>query len=116
MASHAVDYPFHRAVKSYYDGECEVQEECWIPGPKSDFCPPDRSEFVADGIGKMLIEEVSRHKPGKYPERIFYVRKWQDPDGKVFGRPALRIATVEKFKRLLKGYKYEFYLEGEEYA
>ena len=58
--------------------------------------------------GEMLLSVVSTHKPGKFPERIFYTRQWKDPEGKVFGKGALRVTTIGTFRRLLRGYRHKY--------
>lgn len=62
------------------------------------------SEAIADGIGAQILTEVSRHKPERFPERVFYTRQWIAPDGRRFGKGGLHIATAEKFRRLTRGY------------
>ena len=49
---------------------------------------------------------VSTHKPGAFPTRVFYTRKWIDPQGKTFGKDALRVTTLGYFRTLTKGYRY----------
>ena len=47
---------------------------------------------------------VAAFKPGRFPTRIFFTRSFTDPDGKTFGKGALRISTLDKFRRLTRGY------------
>lgn len=61
-------------------------------------------------MGLMVLSEVSRHKPGKYLERVFYVRSWVTPEGHPFGKAKLRITTAANFARLCKGYRHKFAL------
>lgn len=110
-----IPYPFVRTRKFVPD-ECGGGEvECWHPGVNVELVAPDGgdSECVAEGIGRMLIQQISRHKPAKYPERVFYVRQWRDPDGKVFGKRNLRVATASQFERLCKGFRYQYRTIGE---
>jgi hypothetical protein len=43
--------------------------------------------------------------PRPYPPRAFYTRQWVSPEGKTFGKTALRITTLEAFKRRVQGYR-----------
>lgn len=96
-------YPFvmdtYDSVSSY-DGEI-YSEDVWRPGVRY-----DGDEAVADNSGSMVLDVISIHKPGKYPERIFFIRTWIDPDGKVFGKKRLRMATRYAFEKLTQGYRY----------
>lgn len=95
-----VDYPFVRETYTQFDegGGCEV--ESWSPGVRYEDVPPDSCEMVCDGWGKMRLEVVSVHKPGAYPARAFFTRKWCDPDGHVFGKGKLHIKSVTRFRQL----------------
>ena len=67
-------------------------------------------DTVCHGWGQRIIEVVSQHKPGKYPERVFFVRRWRGPDGVVFGKNALRVTTIATLKRWLRmGHPYTPY-------
>ena len=103
-----VRYPFVREVRSAHwlttADDPDPQIECWRPGVTPEECGPEDFEMIAHGEGEMHLRMVSAHKPGRYPERVFYERCFVDPDGKTFGRPKLHIATREKFNRLCKGY------------
>jgi hypothetical protein len=103
-------YPFVRCVASTYDvdGPCEFLS--WKPGVVFRAVGPygEDSEGIAHGLGQMLMTVVSTHKPGRYPARVFYTRKWVNPDGVAFGKTGLRIVTQEKFNRLAKGYAHPF--------
>ncbi len=110
-----IPYPFcHATYRKYdsYDGT-GVETDTWRPGVDfvdSCFGPegPESQDAIADALGFMLVTIIDIHKPGTYPERVFYVRKWENPDGKVFGKTGLRITTTQAFLRLLKGYRHEF--------
>lgn len=57
----------------------------------------------------MALDVVATFKPGRFPERVFYTRRWVDPDGREFGKTGrLLIATAGQFRRLLKGYRHPF--------
>ena len=107
-------YPFVRYVANLAGDDGYYQEEGWRPGCDAE--DDERDEhgysskvFVADGTGSMVLEVVATFKPGRFPERVFYTRRWIDPDGREFGKAGtLRIATTGQFRRLLKGYRHPF--------
>lgn len=43
-----------------------------------------------------------------YQSRVFFTRQWTDPDGATFGKRGLHVVTIEKFRRLCRGYAHEF--------
>lgn len=61
----------------------------------------------ADAFGEMLLTVVDVHKPGRFPTRVFYTRQWKDPNGRVFGKGGLRITTLERFRRISRGYQHQ---------
>lgn len=68
---------------------------------------------VAHGMGFQIITVVSIHDPGRpYHPRVFFTVLWQDPDGKVFGKTRLRIATYQEFRRRCGPYRYDFELDS----
>lgn len=103
-----VSFPFYRGIHQKADEEGFFDVEVWIPGCRSEYVYPDDTELVADGIGEMVLKIVDVHKPGKYPERVFYTRRWADPDGKEFGVGKLHITTTTAFKRRAKGYYHNY--------
>lgn len=104
-----IKFPFYLGTHSGYDlcGD-PYTDEVWIPGCKSQDVYPDDCELVADGEGEMILSIVDIHKPGRYPERVFYTRKWIDPDGNEFGATKLRIITTQTFKRRASAYYHEY--------
>jgi hypothetical protein len=116
-----VKYPFVRCEVDVFDGvNSFVPTKSWRPG-----CEPycDESdhghyrepgtEWVAHAYGSMILEVIDLHKPGKYPERVFYIRQWKAPNGVVFGKGQLRITTKAAFKRLCAGYRHEVDIVGD---
>lgn len=108
------NYPFVREVFNGvdFDGENfhEFQHEGWRPGcdVESDDSMYGRF-YCADGIGSMILTVVSTHKPGNFPERVFFTRHWRDPDGKEFGKKTkLRVIAVSSFTALTRGYRHRF--------
>ena len=107
-------YPFVRYVADLISEDGDYRKEGWRPG-----CTLETDEnagsyfpekhYVADGVGSMVLDVVATFKPGRFPERVFYTRRWVDPDGREFGKTGkLRIATTGQFRRLLKGYRHYF--------
>ena len=103
-----VKYPFIYKKVSLIDEDGPYETYSWLPGTDYAFVYPDDSEAIAHGNGEMILTIVDIHKPGKYPTRVFYERKWRDPDGNIFGKGGLHIATVQKFKRLISGYYHDY--------
>ena len=115
---YTVKFPFVRSsYVDWSDGE-GIEVKFWQPGTRVEMVYPDDTELFADGEGKMVLKVISIHKPGKYPERIFYTRKFIDPDGKFFGKGNLHIAVVSKFRRLAESYYYDYTVDdiGENHA
>jgi len=104
-----VEYPFYLGIHHDYDINIgPTENETWVPGCRSQDVYPDDSEFVADGVGSMILTVVSTHKPSKYPERVFYTRKWISPDGDEFGSSKLHIITMQTFKRRAARYYHDY--------
>ena len=103
--TYEIPHPFIRATYHAQDEDGPYTLPTWRPGTRK-----ERYESLADGVGHQLLTLVSLHKPGKYPERAFYTRRWRDPDGKCFGKPCLRMCTATKCRRLIAGYAYQFTL------
>lgn len=107
-----VPYPFIRDTYIDHvrgdDGNWrEVKVPSWAPGTN----PAAYDEAVADGMGAMILSVVSTcQMPGRYPDRVFYTRQWRTPDGKVFGKAGLRVATDTKFRALVAGFRFAFEL------
>ena len=103
----------HPFIREKYSGPLDggdfvSDHEAWRPGVRIEMVPPDDSIFVTDGIGAQSLTIVSTHKPGRFPERVFYTRQWIDPDGKSFGKNKLRMTTAQAFRALIKGYRHKF--------
>jgi hypothetical protein len=110
MADHVIPYPFVRCKVEIFDGEGPATIDSWRPGTE-DWSDYYHERRYADAMGTMTLTEVSRHKPGKYPERVFYTRKFTTPDGTTFGKGALRVTTAGAFKRLCAGFRHKFDLD-----
>ena len=104
-----VPYPFVWQVEGDIDA---FKLESWRPGVRFEPIGPEDSAAFADAMGFQILTVVSIHKPGKYPERVFYTRRWIDPDSEEFGNDALRVKSKVAFMKLTKGYRYDFTLES----
>lgn len=114
-AQFVVSYPFVRDTYNALDPDTfiSVPTPTWKPGVRHEYTSHEGdSEAFADGVGQQVIRVVSIHKPGKYPERVFFVRQWIDPDGRTFGKPKLRVKIRSAFRRLIAGYGYEYQVKG----
>lgn len=109
-----VVHPFIRdGVSSLFD-ETEgksVTVESWRPGTRMEFVLPGGTQYVADDEGFQILEVVSLHKPGKYPTRVFYLRRWRDPSGHEFGKGELRCKSLSAFRGLIGGYRWPYEIE-----
>ena len=104
-------YPFSRDTHTEQDEEGFYQVPTWKPGPRKVEIRGHGDidlENVADAMGRQQITIVGTFRPGKFPLRVFYTRKWIDPDGKVFGKSACRITTIHGFRSLVNGFRHEF--------
>jgi hypothetical protein len=105
-------YPFVRDKVTLMDEDGYSEVATWKPGVRFEerFIPPDDmdADCLADGVGEIILTIVSLHKPGRFPMRVFFTRRWRSPAGREFGKGACRIATAEKFRRLARGYAHEF--------
>ncbi|KCZ47751.1 hypothetical protein [Hyphomonas sp. CY54-11-8] len=113
--TYAVAWPFLKVDNSEDRNEWDLHDlGAWKPGFENEYADPygESSYPVCDGMGQMLLTVVSLHKPGpKYPTRVFYTRKWIDPDGKVFGASKLRTSVAWAFRNKLKIPEYLLELE-----
>lgn len=110
-----IKFPF---LTTQYYADCEdggSLVESWKPGTKLGEMVYDGHEplSIAEGEGFMVLTFIGTFKPGKYPERTFYIRKWIDPAGKTFGSNALKMTTTQNFKKMIeKGYRYPYEVEN----
>lgn len=102
-----VEYPFVKEPDPEHDF-LDGPWDPWKPGIEHLMCAPDDVEAFADALGKMVLTVIGVYKPGKYPTRIFFTRKWVSPSGKEFGKGGLKIATTPKFNRLRSGYGFDY--------
>lgn len=85
----------------------------WKPGTIAQHEGPngERSPGVAHGNGFQVLTVVSLHRPGPYPTRVFYTRKWIDPNGGEFGKRDLLCKSVSAFRQIIKGYRWAYGVE-----
>jgi len=104
-----VKFPFYTGTHEWYAVTGEYYSDyVWIPGCKSEPTASGDHELVAEGIGEMILKVVDIHKPGRYLERVFYTRRWVDPDGNEFNAGKLHITTIGTFKRRAAGYYHAY--------
>lgn len=101
-----VVYPFSRDLYDDGDPDSGGPSLTWKPG--GDVLEDYRGRMFTrcHGEGNQEITVVSVHQPPGFPTRVFYTRKWIDPDGQRFGKNKLLIATADKFRRTVRGYAY----------
>lgn len=95
-------YPFFKSTVQ------EAPTGTWLPGTYYEARHANDEVSVCDGVGQMILKVVDVHKPGKYPERVFFVRTWIDPVGQVYGSTRLKITTTYTFNKLIQGYRYTY--------
>lgn len=99
-------YPFVHDTYTEYDEDGCAELPCWKPGVRFENTHDGDTDTIADGGGKQSLTVIGAYKPGRYPARVFFVRKWTDPRGLVFGKGALRVTTINAFRSLVKGYRH----------
>lgn len=108
------DYPFTRSTYTSYEENGPIDEKSWRPGCYMVPYGPEEVEYVADAIGQIVLTFIAKFKPGKYPERVFYIREWISPDGKRFGKKKLRITTKQAFRAMWeRPYRLEYRMAEE---
>lgn len=116
-STHKIKFPFVRDEYSGpMDGEFVDAVKTWKPGTRCEHGDYEFSDeqWVADGEGFMVLEVLGVFKPGKYPERTFYLRHFIDPDGRQFGKANVRVIASSAFKRMLKGYRHQYIFSGDD--
>lgn len=103
-------YPFVRDEYEECDQDGIAKVKTWRPGVRHEWAGPEDTEAVADAMGEMILTVVSIHKPGRYPTRVFFTRRWMRPDGREFGKTKCRCTTSQRFRQLARGYEHEFRL------
>lgn len=101
-------YPFVRDTYSGFDGEDYSEISTWKPGTRAVAVGPEDAEMVADAEGSIILTVVGVYKPGRFPTRVFFTRRWRNPDGHEFGKGSCRMATVSKFYELTRGFRHEY--------
>jgi hypothetical protein len=104
-----IPYPFVRDTYSGFDGvDGFADMPTWKPGVRYEPVGPEDAGAVADALGQAIFTVEAVFKPGRFPTRVFFTRQFVNPDGKQFGKSKLHIATLEKFRRLSRGYQHPF--------
>ena len=105
-------YPFVREVYDDGDPEGGGPSPCWKPGVRFEERviygyggePDMATDCVADGTGKQRVTVVGVYKPGRFPTRVFFERRWIDPDGREFGKGGCKTKVISAFRSLICGY------------
>lgn len=84
----------------------------WCPGTRQKDCVTDDFCAVADDMGHQILTIISTYKPGSFPERVFFTRKWRDPNGTEFGKNNLHMKSTVAFRTLVRGYQHHFDLQS----
>ena len=113
-----VVYPFIKAPVTLMDDEGPFTMMSWRPGtidpPVGTRLYPEHSADhfrMAHGEGHMLLRMIKEVElPSPYKTRVFYVRRWRDPDGKEFGKTTLRVCTFRVWASMRTGYRFPYQL------
>lgn len=98
--------PFTFDMVDVIDWECEIPMPTtvpsWQPGFTHEFGYGGESEMVCHGFGHVIYTVIDFHAlPKPYPARVFYTRKFRDPEGREFGKTKLNTRSAAAFTRLV---------------
>lgn len=89
--------PFLQEDRVVSDALGDRTVKSWRPGIRWIQVSPDDSEPDSDGDG-VEVRTISAYvEIAGEVSRILYRRHWIDPDGKAFGKPAMRMTTPSAF-------------------
>lgn len=96
------EYPFVRTVWEKFDPDGPGPSLSWRPGVEyvTAWLGEEANESTeAHGLGRVVFTVVDVYAPPHpYPKRVFYTRRWVDPDGRTFGKSLLRMTTLTAFR------------------
>ncbi len=67
----------------------------------------------AHAMGSVTFNVVSLHSPPRYPRRVFFTRRFTDPDGAVLKLSGLICKTLNTFRENVEGIGFDFELEAD---
>jgi len=111
-----VRYPFVRDTYTHHDcdseGSTATEMPTWRPGVRDEITDNmGGSDTFADALGAQILTVHGVYKPeGAYKPRVFFTRKWRDPDGREFGKRTLHIKGLSAFTALTRGYRHHYEL------
>lgn len=107
-----VVYPFvfDPTPQGYEPCGAPTDEGHWKPGVLWKDVGPEDEGAYAHGVGTQALTVVAVCKPGRFQTRVFYTQAWTDPDGRMFGKNACRVMTLEKFRRRTRGYGIPYFV------
>jgi hypothetical protein len=100
--TYTLEHPFVRSTYFAWDEDGGGNELSWKPGVIYEGMEDDYRSYTicyAHGVGSVHYTVVSVHHPRPYPARVFYTRKWTDPDGRTFGKNKLLMTTLPALRR-----------------
>jgi hypothetical protein len=101
---------FYIGDVGFMEGEDYIQKKDWIPGFVREALDNGGEYKWFNGYGHVTYTVVSFHSlPRPYPDRVFYTRKFTNPDGVEFGKSKLLIRTAGRFKQLVNQSCWPFY-------
>lgn len=110
----AVRYPFTFDIFEFHGEDGIEKRVSWKPGThveRGDYW--DESCSWADAEGEMILSVFGVCALGApYKTRVLYRRQFRNPQGGLFGKTALRMATIDQFRRMASGFRYAYEIEA----
>ena len=67
----------------------------------------------AHAMGSVTFHVVSLHSPPRYPRRVFFTRRFTDPDGALLKQSGLLCKTLNTFEGNVEDIGFEYDLEAD---
>ena len=107
-----VRYPFVHCTAEVFDPDEEGGRmnviDSWRPGVFAEGEDPwgETIKAMCDGEGFMILTELGRCQLIRpFHARVLFLREWQSPDGRRFGKRIVRMCSVAKFESMRRGYR-----------
>ena len=101
-----VPHPFVKEEYSDFDDDKPIVSWRWRPGTRMVQSSTGHEYYEADAVGMQILTVVGVGEPHGFAKRVFYTRRWRDPDGTEFGNKGCRVTALSAFRRLTHGYRY----------
>lgn len=108
-----VPHPFVREEYQDFEDDKPLVKYRWKPGTRQVDPGDGRLWHEADAVGKQILTVVGVYQPQGFQTRVFYTRRWRDPNGTEFGTKGCRVTALSAFRQLTQGYRYNVEVKGE---